>query len=227
MALPRVIVMATGKGGAGKSTLARSLAGHWMMNGHKPAIVDADPQASIAGFFDPEGEMRGVRVVADPEVESIRHTIAELAEKHHPVIVDTAGFRNQTTIMATIMADLVVIPLKPDAVDVREAIAMADLVRELNDTPERKDNPIGIMMVMTMTIPGTVIGRHVRKELEANGYPLLDAELTQRVAYPELSMLGLSPSVRAPEGAAARDIAKVAAEITKKGVKRHGSVKAA
>jgi len=227
MALPRVIVMATGKGGAGKSTLARSLAGHWMMNGQKPAIVDADPQASIAGFFDPEGDMKKVKVVADPEVETVRATIQELAETNNPVIVDTAGFRNQTTIMAAISADLVLIPLKPDAVDVREAVAMADLVRELNDTPERKDNPIGVMMVMTMTVPGTVIGRHVRKELEAAGYPLLDAELTQRVAYPELSMMGLSPSVKDPEGAAARDIAKIATEIAKKGAKRHGTVKAA
>ena len=227
MPLPHVIVLATGKGGAGKSTLARSLAGHWLMSGLKPAIVDADPQASIATFYDATGPMGGISLIADPEVETIRATIHDMAEGRSPVIVDTAGFRNKTTVMAAISANLVLIPLKPAAEDVREAVAMADLVAELNQTPERAKSPIQVMMVLTMTVPGTVIGRHVRKELEQGGYPLLEAEITQRVAYPELSMRGLSPSVVNPDGAAARDIARVAAEISKKGGIRHGAVKAA
>ena len=37
-----VITLATSKGGAGKSTLARSLAAHWLTVGHKPALIDAD-----------------------------------------------------------------------------------------------------------------------------------------------------------------------------------------
>ena len=92
--------------------------------------------------------------------------------------------------MAAISADLVLVPLKPAAEDVREAVAMADLIRELNATPEREGNPVDTMMVLTMSVAGTVIGRHVRRELEQEGYPLLEAEISQRVAYPELSMRG-------------------------------------
>ena len=225
MTLPKVIVLATGKGGAGKSALTRSLAAHWLTARQKPAIVDADPQMSIARFHDPEGTMKAIKVIADPEVETIANTIAELKERHTPVIVDTAGFRNQTTIMAAIFADLVLIPLKPSTEDAAEAIAMYDLVAELNQTPERQGRPIQALMVMTMTTPGTVIVRHVRKELEGAGYPLLESEITQRVIYPELSIRGLAPSVVEPDSAAARDIARLAAEITKK-VKSDG-VKAA
>lgn len=213
MTLPQTIVLATGKGGAGKSTLARSLAAHWVAAHQKPALIDADPQASIATFHDEEGPLSALTVTADPEVETIAATIKELKRKHRPLIIDTAGFRNQTTVMAAICADLVLVPLKAAAEDVREAIAMVDLVAELNETPERKGSPIQALMVLTMTVPGTVIGRHVRKELEEGGYPLLKAEITQRVAYPELSMRGLAPSVVDPEGAAARDVARVAREI--------------
>ena len=39
-----VITLATSKGGVGKSSLGRSLAAHWFTVGHKPALVDADPQ---------------------------------------------------------------------------------------------------------------------------------------------------------------------------------------
>lgn len=221
MPLPNVIVLATGKGGAGKSTLARNLAAHWLVTRHSPALVDADPQASIATFHDVEGAMGGIPVRADPEVETVHATIGELARKHRPVIVDTAGFRNQTTIMAAITADLVLIPLKAAAEDVREAVAMYELVRELNETPERANRPITALMVLTMTTPGTVIARHVRKELEEGGYPLLEAEVIQRVAYPELSMRGLSPCMSEPDGAAARDIARVAAEIMNKAGANH------
>jgi chromosome partitioning protein len=63
--------------------------------------------------------MAKVSAVADREVETIKSTIDDLATRHSMVLVDTAGFRNQTTIMACISADIVVIPFKPAAEDVR------------------------------------------------------------------------------------------------------------
>jgi chromosome partitioning protein len=39
----------------------------------------------------------------------------------------------------------------------------------------------------------------------------------QRVTFPELSMLGLATNIVDPDGAAARNIAAVATELTKKG----------
>jgi chromosome partitioning protein len=68
-------------------------------------------------------------------------------------------------------------------------------------------------MILTMTMRGTVIARHVRSELEAAGYPLLQAEMPHRVSYPEASIQGLSPGVTEPDGAAARDIAAIVHEL--------------
>lgn len=208
-------MLASGKGGVGKSTLVRSLAAHWLSVGQRPAIIDADPQASIVSLHDPEGAMGRVTVVADPEVETIKATIEELARQHGIVLVDTAGFRNQTTIMACVSADIVLIPLKPAAEDVREALAMLDLVKELNATPERLRAPIDARLVMTMVTPGTLIARQVRKELEKGGYPLLETDVAQRVAFPELSMRGLAPSLVDPDGSAARNIAAMAGELSR------------
>ena len=209
----KVIVLASGKGGVGKSTLARGLAGYWLSVGQAPAVIDADPQASITSLHDAQGPMAGVVVVADPEMETIGATIADLQARHGMVIVDTAGFRNQTTIAACVAADVVVIPLKPAAEDMREAVAMLELIGELNGTPERGGRPIKAVLVLTMVTPGTVIARQVRKELEKAGYPLLDAEVAQRVAFPELSMRGVAPSLIDPDGAAARDIGRLAGEL--------------
>jgi chromosome partitioning protein len=60
-----------------------------------------------------------------------------------------------------------------------------------------------------------VIARHVRGELESASYPLLQAEMPHRVSYPEASIQGLSPGVTDPDGAAARDIAKIVHELLK------------
>jgi chromosome partitioning protein len=214
-----VITLATSKGGAGKSTLARSLAAHWLMVGHKPALIDADPQRTLANRHDPSGKLGAVPMVAEPE-ERVVEVIEELGEKHRPIIVDTAGFRNRTTISALVASRLAIIPLKPSAEDVDAAIATFDLIAEINETPERAGDPIRVAMVLTMGMSSTVISRHVRTQLEAEDYPLLKAEMTNRVAYPESGIDGLSPTVTDPEGAAARDIAAIAQELSKFEVSR-------
>ena len=209
-----VITLATSKGGVGKSSLGRSLAAHWFGVGHKPELIDADPQRTLANRYDPKGRMGSVPVVAEPE-ERVGETIAELRQQHAPVIVDTAGFRNRTTIGALVVTDLAIIPLKPAVEDVDAAIATYDLIREINETDEREGRPIKIAMVLTMTMRGTVIARHVREQLGEAGYPLLKGEMLNRVAYPEAGIEGLSPSITDPDGAAARDIAAIAQELMK------------
>jgi chromosome partitioning protein len=207
-----VITMLTPKGGTGKSTMARSLAAHWMSVGHNPALVDADPQQTLAGSYNAAGPMGSIPVAAEPE-ERVAEVIEELRQKHRPVIVDTAGFRNRTAVRALIETDLVIIPLKPSREDLEGAVAAYTLIQEINDTPERAGRPIRATMVLTMTMPNTVISRHVRDQIVQAGYPLMKAEMVNRVAYPETGIEGLSPSIVAPDGAAARDIALIAQEI--------------
>ena len=209
-----VITLATSKGGVGKSSLGRSLAAHWFTVGHKPALVDADPQRSLANRYNPEGRLGAVPVVAEPE-ERVDEVIEELRKRHAPVIVDTAGFRNRTTIGALVATDLALIPLKPAVEDVDAAIGTYELIREINEADEREGRPIKVAMILTMTLRGTVIARHVRDQLTDAGYPLLKAEMLNRVAYPEAGIEGLSPCITDPDGAAARDIAAIAQELMK------------
>jgi chromosome partitioning protein len=207
-----VITLATSKGGSGKSTLARSLAAHWFALGHRPALIDADPQRSLANRHDPNGRLKGVPVVAEPG-ERVGEVIAEFRRRHAPVIVDTAGFHNRTTIGALVATDLAIIPLKPAIEDVDGAIATFDLIEEINTTEEREGRPIKVVMVLTMTMHGTVIARHVRLWVNSAGYPLLLTEMPNRIAYPEAGLEGLSPSTVEPNGAAAQDIAALVHEI--------------
>ncbi len=110
--IPRIIVLATSKEGAGKSTLVRSLGAHWFSIGLNPLIIDADPQGSIIKRHDQEGLLGKMRVITDPE-ETVYTTIGENKSFFRPILVDTGSFRKKTTIRALIQAELAIIPLKP------------------------------------------------------------------------------------------------------------------
>src|ERR1700719_4742847 len=99
-----VIALATSKGGVGKSTLARGLAAHWFALGRKPALIDADPTATLSKRYNPQSPLGAVPVIAEPE-ELAAEVIEKLRMRHTPLIVDTAGFRNRTTISALVAAD--------------------------------------------------------------------------------------------------------------------------
>lgn len=207
-----VITLATSKGGAGKSTLARALAAHWLGTGMRPALIDADPQRGLAARHNPQGLLGRIPMHEEPE-ERVGELIDELKATYHPVIVDTAGFRNRTAVTDLVNSDLALIPLKPSAEDVEGALATYRLINELNQTPERADRPIVATLVLTMTLRSTLIARHVRRQLEEAGLPVLAAEMAHRVSYPEAGIEGLSPSITDPDGAAARDISAIVQEI--------------
>ncbi|CAO4847430.1 MAG: hypothetical protein FADNKDHG_01494 [Holosporales bacterium] len=215
--MTKIITLATSKGGAGKSTLARNLAAHWINIGMKVAIIDADPQGSIIGRHDPDGALKNLTVIAEPE-EIVQNVVDDIKESFDIIIIDTGGFRNRTTVRALLASDLAIIPLKPSADDVAGALETYQLIEEINETPERSKNKINYRMILTMTQQGTIISKHVRNELEQLKYSLLKAEMYLRVVYPETAIKGLSPCITDPEGPAARDIANIIQEIKTSGV---------
>jgi chromosome partitioning protein len=209
---PEVIVLATFKGGSGKSMIAACLAVYWHSQGCNPALVDADPQGSIVKWLARTGPIETLRVEADP-TDKIGLLVSRLAKDHKPVIIDTPGFRSRTTVAALASAKLALIPVKPSPMDVRVALETQQLVAELNKTKERTDRPIIIRFVITMTTLGSVIARDIRAQMEEAGLPLLAAEIGNRVAYGEAALLGSTPTLTEPKGAAAHEIARLAQEI--------------
>jgi chromosome partitioning protein len=207
-----IVVMATLKGGSGKSTAAACLAVHAQLGGMRVAVIDADPQASLLhwqGLGDPPLELS---VIADIS-EAVARRARDLAETADLVIIDTAGFRNRTMIEALSVADLVVIPIKASPLDISAAIETIRLIEEVNATEERRGRPMGYRLLLTQVTVGSAVARHVRRELAEAGYALFEAELANRVAYAEASIAGRMPIHLDPRGGAARDSEEFACEV--------------
>ena len=202
-----IITVATMKGGSGKSTVASCLAVHWHLQGRRPTVIDADPQRSIARLAARERALGGVAVVEDATEEACK-TARRLAVAGGPVIIDTPGFRSEATLAAISATDLLLVPLKPSPFDVDR---MLDTLNALINGVSGW-RPI-FRCLLTQTTRDSVIARHIRSELAEAGFPLLESEMINRVAYAEAALWGATPSLLDGVGPAARDIAAIADEI--------------
>jgi chromosome partitioning protein len=202
-----IITVATMKGGSGKSTLASSLAVHWQIAGRRTAIVDADPQSTIARLTAREKKLGGVRVIADASDKSSR-TAKWLAAEYDVVIVDTPGFRSEATLANLAISDFVLVPVKPSPFDVDRMLDTLNML--INGVSGRRPT---FRCVLTQTARGSVIAKHIRAELAEAGFPVLDSEMTNRVVYAEAALWGATPTLLDKKSPAAREIAMIADEV--------------
>lgn len=201
-----IITVATMKGGSGKSTLASCLAVHWHLTGRRPTLIDADPQRSIMRLAARERGLGGVSVIEDA-TEDASKTARRLAAGGL-VIIDTPGFRSRTTLDCLAAADFLLVPVKPSPFDVDRMLDTLSILTERADGRR----PL-FRCLLTQTTRDSVIARHIRAELAEAGLPVLRSELTNRVAYPEATLWGATPSLISWKGPAAREIAAVADEV--------------
>lgn len=144
--LGRVLLVASGKGGTGKSTLALALADVWAESGLRVALVDADPQAGattaagLAPVVDPltatPEAVHGLMfypsgrplAAADPDAHTGR--IRAAARFADVVVVDASpALTDAGHIGALAVASLVVVAARTDAAglpSVAETVALAD-----------------------------------------------------------------------------------------------------
>jgi chromosome partitioning protein len=202
-----IITVATMKGGSGKSTLASCLAVHWHLGGRRPTIIDADPQRSIARLAARERALGGVPVVEDAS-EHACEVARRQAISGGLVIIDTPGFRSETTTKCLGASDFVLVPVKASPFDVDRMLDTLNML--INSANERR--PI-FRCLLTQTTRDSVVAKHIRSELVAASFPLLESEMTNRVIYAEAALWGATPSLIENSGPAARDIAAIAAEV--------------
>src|SRR5207342_3325164 len=203
----QIITVATMKGGSGKSTVASCLAIHWQLTGRNPAVIDADPQRSIARLAARERALGGVEVVEDSSVNAWK-TARKLAANGREVVIDTAGFRSEATLACIAAADFLLVPVKASPLDVDR---MLDTLNSLIDGAGSRRPTF--RCVLTQTTRDSVISKHIREELIEAGFPVLNSEMTNRVAYAEAGLWGATPSLISWNGLAAREIAAIAGEV--------------
>jgi chromosome partitioning protein len=207
--LAKVITIAQQKGGAGKTTLAAQLAVVWALQGKRLALVDIDPQASLAAWAELRRTRNGAAGLGFEFAALAGWRAGEWVERHVRdadfVIVDSPPHAELEARIALRAASLVLVPIQPSPLDLWSAATTLRLAREegraflavLNRVPARS------------SLTETVIA-----ELARGGIPRATATLGSRVAFAQAMAQGRGVVETAPSSAAAAEITALAAEIT-------------
>lgn len=201
----RTISIISQKGGAGKTTLAIHLAGAGAAAGLSTLILDADPQATASQW----SQWRGM---ADPEVVDcasptlLPRKVQQAAELGADLIViDTPPHADIMAREACKIADLILIPCRPQAFDLSAVETTAELVKAAGKP--------AFVLFMGGPQRAPITYRDARELIEGGeglagmGVDVAPVMLTQRAIYHHSTAQGKTASEAEPEGKAAEEVA--------------------
>lgn len=177
-------LVASSKGGCGKTTLVTQLATHWAQAGKHTAIVDADRQHSSLRWAGRRPE----NVPAVTAIEGGRKAFDRLSDDIQRVIVDTpAGVDEKDLEPYLERADVILVPVLPSHFDLD---ATLDFLAVLKGIPRVKRGKLPVGVVGNRLKPWTNASQAAIAELaERAPFPVV-AELRDSQAYVLLTALG-------------------------------------
>ena len=205
--MARVICVAQQKGGAGKTTVVVQLATAFSEAGRRVAMVDTDPQASLAGWAALR-ERAASRVAELPlsavggwrlgvELERVRRA-ADL------VLVDTPPHAEAEARTAVREADLVLVPSQPSPLDLWASRGTLELAA-------REGRAVRLLL-NRVPARGRSIAEAEAAMAEA-GMAALESRLGNRQAFVRAIARGLGVVESEPRSRAAAESRALAAEI--------------
>jgi chromosome partitioning protein len=197
-----VITIAQRKGGAGKTTLAAQLAVVWAQSGARVAVLDIDPQGSLAAWVELRRARLGANAVgfdfaALPGWRAASW-IEEQARHTDLIVIDNPPHAETEAQIAVRAAGLVIIPVQPSPLDLWATEATLKMARD-----ERRR----ALVVLNRVPARSTLTDHVAAELARSGAPVAATRIGNRIALVRAMMSGLG--VVESEGAS-----QAAAEIT-------------
>ena len=177
-----VVVTASSKGGAGKSTLTLVLAQALDAMGASVTIIDADPNRPLVRWRGGKSAS-GIEVVGDVTESNIIKLIREYSAHRQFVLVDLEGTANRLVSRAITQADLVLIPLQASALDSNEAGRAVGLIKEEEEALEGRVIPYRIIMTRTNPLITTKIEGGIYQALAESNIALMRTRLHERQAY--------------------------------------------
>ena len=170
----RVITCASSKGGVGKTTLASALAVKATQEKKRVAMVDLDPQASLADWWKRRGRTENPTIFTGADKASEAIEKLELTERPDYVFIDTPPAFLVVLQDAIESADLAIIPLKASALDL---IASEDAVMMAREAG------VAHLCVINDADPRWKTTHSARDYLLAADVPVADAIITHRQPY--------------------------------------------
>ena len=186
-----IIAVAGRKGGIGKSTIAGNLAGEFHARKRSVAVLDADPQHSLAAWAaQGQGVLsQCVQTVPDGDAVALK-ALAKAAQKTADIVlIDTPPGMPETALQAMLLADVILLPCGPSPMDLMaltQSLALAEKAKTA-----RREKKTRIRFVPSKVTMSTNLSRALPVTLAEMGRKVLPA-ISLRVALAEAVEAGLT-----------------------------------
>jgi chromosome partitioning protein len=205
--MAQIVTFAQQKGGAGKTTLLTQLAAAWIGDGRRVAMIDLDPQRSLAGWVDARAKAQGGQLdLGFWESSEWRASgdIRRAAGEAEIVLVDCPGNADVLLRAAMRAAGLVLIPAQPSAPDAWATRATLKMALR-----EGRESRVVFNRVPVRGGPGETVAAMLAED----GAEIADARIGNRIAFANAFLEGRGVTEMARSGKAAEEIRTLAAEI--------------
>ena len=182
----KTVLVASSKGGVGKTTLSTNLAAHFAIDGKRTVLVDADRQGSAKHW----AEKRAAHEHAVLPLEGTRRDWdRKLPADTERVVIDAAAGAHGAELAHFLdVADAVVVPVLPSTIDIE---ATVPFLNTLAQHPRIRKGQLPVGLVGNRLRPWTNASQQAMDLLEQWPYPLV-AQLRDTQAYVLMAGLGRS-----------------------------------
>ena len=175
------VVIASPKGGAGKSTTAVLLGTELAFAGVEVTFLDCDPNHSLTLWAERADLPDRVTVISDVTEASIVRTIKSHDADGRVVVVDLEGVASRLVSRAISQADLVLTPMRATTLDATIGARAIALVAEEEEALDRQI-PHAVVFTMTKAILSKQ-HKGIAASLAGQGVDVIDPPLMERAAF--------------------------------------------